>query len=67
MLALTGACAAVLLAAYPGGTCGIEGILISGSADGHESLDPEDCYLLDERIADFNGRCGDRIEHVDCG
>lgn len=33
----------------------------------HESLDPETCYILLERIESYNLQCGGDMEILDCG
>ena len=50
---------------YP---CGFEHILISGDVSSYEqSLDPEFCEIIVDRIDLFNDDCESQIEILDCG
>ncbi len=49
-------------------SCEVEGILISADISSYEqSLDPEFCELIVDRIDLFNDACESSIEILDCG
>ncbi|RNJ77571.1 MAG: hypothetical protein D9C04_05860 [Nitrosopumilus sp. B06] len=58
---------AILVVFYEG-SCGIDHLMITGNIESYEqSLDPEMCEDLVEKIDLFNDGCKPQIETLDCG
>ena len=57
-----------IIISFTGNSCGIEYILIINDISSYEqSLDPEFCEIIVEKIDLFNDSCEPQIEILDCG
>ena len=57
-----------LFLAFNGNSCGIRHVVLLNDLQKYnESLDPEFCYALVEKINTFNDQCVPEIEILDCG
>jgi len=58
----------VLIVIFTGNSCGIQHMLILNDLFSYEqSLDPELCEMIVEKIDFFNDSCKPQIEILDCG
>lgn len=58
----------ILLLSFTGNSCGIQHMLILNDVFSYEdSLDPELCEMIVEKIDFFNDSCEPQIEILDCG
>ena len=58
----------VFLLSFSGNSCGIQHMSILNEINSYEqSLDPEICEVLIEKIDSFNDECSPYIEILDCG
>jgi len=57
-----------IIISFTGNSCGIEYILIINDISSYEqSLDPEFCEIIVEKIDLFTDSCESKIEILDCG
>ena len=67
-LIISGILFIVLMITFIYHSCGIEHVLISTDVSSYEqSLDPELCEIIVDRIDLFNDNCESQIEILDCG
>jgi len=58
----------IVLLSFTGDSCGIQHMLILNEISSYEeSLDPELCEVIIEKIDFFNDDCEPQIEILDCG
>ena len=57
-----------IMISFTGNSCGIKYVLIINDISSYEqSLDPEFCEIIVEKIDLFNDSCEPQIEILDCG
>ena len=58
----------IVILSFTGDSCGIQHMLILNEISSYEeSLDPEFCEMIVEKIDFFNDDCEPKIEILDCG
>ena len=58
----------IVILSFTGDSCGIQHMLILNEISSYEeSLDPEFCEIIVEKIDFFNDDCEPKIEILDCG
>ena len=68
ILLIIGIIVVVTVIAYSSNSCGIQHIqLINDIASYEQSLDPEFCEIIVEKIDLFNEQCEPQMEILDCG
>jgi len=68
ILIICGITFVVFLISFSGNSCGIQHMLILNEINSYEqSLDPEICEVIVEKINLFNDECSPYIEILDCG
>ena len=68
ILLMFGILIVILIVLFTNDSCNVERILILDDVSSYEqSLDPEFCEIIVEKIDVFNNKCEPAIEILDCG
>ena len=68
LIILSGILISVLFLLFPNYSCGIQHMIILNEINSYqETLDPEFCEVIVEKIDLFNDSCEPEIEILDCG
>ena len=68
LIILGGILISILLVLFSNSSCGIQHMAILNEINlYHETLDPEFCEVIVEKIDLFNDSCNPQIEILDCG